>query len=81
MITFRVTVLPSAKIDPAARAAVASISQGVGGELRIKMHDKIPAIDKLARVLGMYRVKVDVLARSLWVRQAPHSWRLGHSGD
>jgi hypothetical protein len=40
MITFRVTVLPSAKIDPAARAAVASISQGVGGELRIKMQTK-----------------------------------------
>ena len=40
VITCRVTVLPSAKIDPAARAAVASISQGVGGELRIKMHDK-----------------------------------------
>jgi hypothetical protein len=57
VITFRVTVLPSAKIDPTARAAVASISQGVGGELRIKMHDKIPAIDKLARVLGMYRDK------------------------
>jgi hypothetical protein len=60
VITFRVTVPPSAKIDPAARAAVASILQGVGGELRIKMHDKIPAIDKLARMLGMYRVKVDV---------------------
>jgi hypothetical protein len=55
VITFRVTILPSAKIDPTARAAVASISQGVGGELRIKMHDKIPAIDKLARVVGMYR--------------------------
>ena len=60
VITFRVTVLPSAKIDPAARAAVASISQGVGGEMRIKMHDKIPAIDKLARVLGMYRDKTNV---------------------
>ena len=60
VIAFRVTVLPSAKIDPTARAAVASISQGVGGELRIKMHDKIPAIDKLARLLGMYRDKTDV---------------------
>ena len=64
VITFRVTVLPSAKIDPAARAAVASISQGVGGELRIKMHDKIPAIDKLARVLGMYRDKIDVTSET-----------------
>ena len=60
VITSRLTVLPSATMDPAVRAAVASIIQGAGGALRIKMHDKIGAIDKLARALGMYRDKIAV---------------------
>jgi phage terminase small subunit len=64
VITARVTILPSATMDPAVRAAVASISQGAGGQLRVKMHDKIAAIDKLARVLGMYRDKSDVTSDS-----------------
>jgi hypothetical protein len=44
-------------------AAVASIAQGARGELKITMHDKPAAIDKLARALGMYHDKVDLTSK------------------
>lgn len=60
VITSRVTVLPSETMDPRTRLAVAEVSQGAQGQLKIKMHDKVGAIDKLLRVLGMYQDKVNV---------------------
>jgi hypothetical protein len=59
-IVSRVTVVDSAEIDDDTRAAVAEVSQDANGALRIEMHDKIAAIDKLARALGMYTKKLDV---------------------
>jgi phage terminase small subunit len=56
----RITLLDSDEIDDEARAAIAEVSQGANGALHVKMHDKVAALDKLARVLGMYRIKVDV---------------------
>jgi phage terminase small subunit len=56
----RITLLDSDKIEDDVRGAVAEISQGANGALHVKMHDKVAALDKLARVLGMYRIKVDV---------------------
>jgi phage terminase small subunit len=56
----RITLLDSDEIDDDARAAVAEVSQGPNGALHVKLHDKLAALDKLARVLGMYRIKVDV---------------------
>jgi Terminase small subunit len=56
----RITLLDSEEIEDDVRGAVAEVSQGANGALHVKMHDKVAALDKLARVLGMYRVKVDV---------------------
>jgi phage terminase small subunit len=56
----RITLLDSDEIEDDARGAVAEVSQGANGALHVKMHDKVAALDKLARVLGMYRIKVDV---------------------
>jgi hypothetical protein len=56
----RITLLDSDEIDDDARAAIAEVSQGVNGALHVKLHDKLAALHTLARVLGMYRIKVDV---------------------
>jgi len=50
-------------MPPAERAAVAEASQTVtesGGTIRVKMHDKLGALDKLARTLGLYDDKLTV---------------------
>lgn len=62
-IKSRVTVLDSSQIDEATAAAVASVSQGQGGTLKIQMHDKVAALDKLARVLRMYNDKVELTGK------------------
>jgi phage terminase small subunit len=51
----RVTVLDSSEIDADTAAAIESVSQGAQGQLRIKLHDKPAALEKLARALGMFR--------------------------
>jgi phage terminase small subunit len=55
----RVTLLDSDEIEDDVRGAVAEVTQCPNGALHVKMHDKVAALDKLARVLGMYRM-VDV---------------------
>ena len=56
----RITLLDSDEIEDDVRGAVAEVLQSANGALHVKMHDKVAALDKLARVLGMYRIKVDV---------------------
>jgi phage terminase small subunit len=51
----RVLVKDSSEIDDDAARAIAQVSQGAQGVLRIKMHDKTAALEKLARALGMFR--------------------------
>lgn len=46
------------ELMPEVRAAVAEVSLGREG-FKIKMHDKIGALDKIARHLGMYKDKVE----------------------
>ena len=55
LIRQRVRVLPSATMDPSISRTISQVSQTDRGSLRIKMHDKLAALDKLARALGMYQ--------------------------
>jgi phage terminase small subunit len=55
VLTNRVVLRPSHKLDPALRRAVSKISQDRYGNVRIELFDKIAALDKLARALGMYQ--------------------------
>jgi phage terminase small subunit len=50
----KMNLLPSATIKPELRRVIAEISQTDKGTMRIKLHDKLAALDKLARALGMY---------------------------
>ena len=50
-------------LTPEQQAAVAEISETVtqnGGTVRIKLHDKIGALEKIGKHLGMYRDIVEV---------------------
>jgi Terminase small subunit len=50
----KVTILPSATMDPRVRRAISKLVMTDNGGLRIEMPDKLAALDKLARALGMY---------------------------
>jgi phage terminase small subunit len=59
----RVTIVDADKISDEAAAAVAEVSQTVNGALRVKLHDKHPALVSIGRYLGMFddKVKVDAV--------------------
>ena len=40
----RVTLVPAEEIDEATAGAIAQISQGVNGSLRVRLHDKHAAL-------------------------------------
>lgn len=55
VIVSRVLVTDSATLDDDTAAAVASVSQGANGVIKITMHDKVGALEKIARALGMFK--------------------------
>jgi phage terminase small subunit len=54
----KVRIAPSAAMAPSISRAIAEVSQTDSNSLKVKLHDKIAALDKLARALGMYQ-KID----------------------
>jgi hypothetical protein len=54
VIRSKVNVLPSTTIDPKVRRLISEVTQTDKGSIKVKMHDKLSALDKLARALGMY---------------------------
>lgn len=59
VLVSRVTVLDSATIDDDAAASVAEVSLGASGALRVKMHDKPAALEKLGRHLALFKDRVE----------------------
>jgi phage terminase small subunit len=55
----RVTVLDSTSLSDDTAAAVAEVSQSANGSLRIKMHDKPAALEKLGRMLGIFKDRIE----------------------
>ena len=54
VITSAVSLVPSDRLDEDTAAAIAEVSQGPTGALRIKMRDKLPALVALGKHLGMF---------------------------
>src|SRR5262245_27873329 len=54
VITSAVSLVPSERLDANTAAAIAEVSQGSTGALRIKMHDKQAALVALGKHLGMF---------------------------
>lgn len=66
VINGRVTVEETANLDDDQRAAIAEISETTnanGGSLRVKLHDKVRALELLCRHLGILNDKLDVNAK------------------
>ena len=55
----RLQIEPSALLRSELRRLISEVSQTDKGTLRIKLHDKLAALDKLARALGMYHDDTD----------------------
>jgi phage terminase small subunit len=61
-----VTVKPSDDLTEAQRGVIAEVSQTVtekGGAIRVKLSDKQAALEKLARVFGMFSDKVELTGK------------------
>lgn len=49
-----VQLVDSAELDDATVAAIGEVSKSADGALRVKFHSKPEALDKIAKLLGMY---------------------------
>jgi phage terminase small subunit len=76
VLVSRVLVKASHSIDDDTAAAIKSVSQGANGVIKVEMHDKPNALEKIARALGMYQdggqVNVD-LTPTIIVRNSHES--------
>ena len=50
----QITLIDSDTLTDTAARSIAEVSQGQGGQLRVKMHDKLKALDMLGRDIGMW---------------------------
>jgi phage terminase small subunit len=55
-------------LDDAAAAMIAKIVRGKDGSLRVEMHDKLAAIEKIARLLGLMKDQHDVKVEDITPR-------------
>jgi hypothetical protein len=55
----RLSIVPSEEMDP---AAIAQISQGPNGEVRVRLHDKHAALVSIGKHLGMFTDVVQMRA-------------------
>jgi Terminase small subunit len=53
---------PSEEMDPDIAAAIAQISQGPNGQVRVRLHDKHAALVSIGKHLGMFTDNVQIKA-------------------
>jgi len=59
IVTNTVELIGAGDIDDDTAAAIAEISQGTNGSVKVKMHDKRAALVELGRHLGMFKDKAE----------------------
>jgi phage terminase small subunit len=59
----RVSIVPSEEMAPDIAAAIAQISQGPNGEVRVPLHDKHGPLGSIGKHLGMFVDQVQVRAQ------------------
>jgi phage terminase small subunit len=59
----RVSIVPSEEMDPDIAAAIAQISQGPNGQVRVRLHDKHAALVSIGKHLGMFVDRVQIQER------------------
>ena len=72
VITSAVSLVPSEKLDQDTARAIAAVARGgATGGLRIKMHDKIAALVKLGKHLGMFVERAEIDNRHYAISDKP----------
>ena len=59
----RVSIVPSEEMDPDIAAAIAQISQGPNGEVRVRLHDKHGPLVSIGKHLGMFVGRLQIQER------------------
>jgi hypothetical protein len=63
-----VIVRPRADLDDAAAAMIAKVIRGKDGSVRVELHDKMAAIEKIAKLLGLLKEQHDVKVEDITPR-------------
>jgi phage terminase small subunit len=66
-------------LDDAAAAMIAKIVRGKDGSLRVELHDKLAAIEKIAKLLGLLKEQHDVKVEDVTPRSRGRPARTGSS--
>ena len=80
----KVLVVPSDKLDQDTAAAISAVSQGSTGTLRIRMHNKLPALVALGKHLGMFVERTQNTKVRYAISDKPMSaeeWKKQHATD
>jgi len=59
IVTNHVALVDGDEIDDDTAAAISEISQNQSGGVKLKMHDKLSALEKLGKHLGMFKERVE----------------------
>jgi hypothetical protein len=74
-------LVPSDKLDEDTAAAIAAVSQGSNGAVRIKMHNKLAALVVLGKYLGMFDKRLAAIAFSNITKAVTWSCEEGEDGQ
>ena len=79
----RVTLLPAEEIDEATTGAIAQISQGVNGSVRVRLHDKHAVLVSIGKHLGMFRdtVKIEAVYGISEEPMSAEEWKKQFAGN
>ena len=77
-----VAIKSMAELDDAAAAMIAKIRQGKDGSLSVELHDKLAAIEKVAKLMGLIKEQHDHSGSVKFEEVAPAPWprSLGRHG-
>jgi Terminase small subunit len=83
MLLPRVSIVPSEEMDPDIAAAIAQISQGPNGEVRVRLHDKHAALVSIGKHLGMFtdHFKVDAVYGISEEPMSAEEWKKQFAGN
>jgi phage terminase small subunit len=84
VIVSAVLLVPSDKLDENTAAAISAVSQGSTGTLRIRMHNKLPALVALGKHLGMFVERTQNTKVRYAISDKPMSaeeWKKQHATD
>ena len=79
----RLSIVPSEEMNPDMAAAIAQISQGPNGQVRVRLHDKHAALVSIGKHLGMVRdtVKIEAVYGISEEPMSAEEWKKQFAGN